>query len=86
MNLEGMSVRQSLNNDILIEFSLQFLPHSNDGTIVTGAADCKIRVHDIQTQETTQLFSCHVGRVKRIATCPNVPFMFWSAAEDGTIM
>ena len=81
-----MSVRQSLNVDILIEFSLQFLPHSNDGTIVTGAADCKIRVHDIQTQETTQLFSCHVGRVKRIATCPNVPFMFWSAAEDGTIM
>ena len=65
---------------------LQFLPNSNDSIVVSGAADCKIRVHDLNAQEATQVFSCHVGRVKRIATAPNVPFMFWSAAEDGTIM
>ncbi|KFM60247.1 WD and tetratricopeptide repeats protein 1, partial [Stegodyphus mimosarum] len=30
--------------------------------------------------------SCHGGRVKRLAVAPNVPFMFWSAAEDGIVM
>ena len=67
-------------------FPLQFLPHSGDSMLVSGAADCKIQVHDVSTSETTQVFSCHAGRVKRLATAPNVPFMFWSAAEDGTIM
>lgn len=67
-------------------FSVKFLPSSNDSLIVTGAADCKIRVHDINSQETTQVFSSHAGRVKRLAVAPTVPFMFWSAAEDGTIM
>lgn len=67
-------------------FSLKFLPNSNDSIIVSGAADCKIRVHDVNIQETTHVFGCHAGRVKRLATAPNVPFMFWSAAEDGTIM
>jgi WD and tetratricopeptide repeat-containing protein 1 len=54
--------------------------------VVTGAADFQIRVHDIGSEETTQVFSCHIGRVKRIATAPNIPFLFWSASEDGTIM
>ncbi len=68
---------------------LQFLPNSNDSIVVTGAADCKIRVHDINAAadaSITHVFSCHAGRVKRLATAPNIPFMFWSAAEDGTIM
>ena len=64
----------------------QFLPSSSDSTIVTGAADCKIRVHDLNMQETLRVFSCHAGRVKRIATAPNLPYVFWSAAEDGCIM
>lgn len=67
-------------------FSVKFLPASGDSTIVTGAADCKIRVHDLNMQETSRVFSCHAGRVKRIATAPNVPYVFWSAAEDGCIM
>ncbi|XP_025099110.1 WD and tetratricopeptide repeats protein 1-like [Pomacea canaliculata] len=67
-------------------FSVKFLPASGDSTLVTGAADCKIRVHDLNMQETMQVFSCHAGRVKRIATAPNLPFVFWSAAEDGCIM
>ncbi|CAH1798641.1 unnamed protein product [Owenia fusiformis] len=67
-------------------FSVKFLPNTNDGLVVTGAADCKIRVHDLKSKETTQVFSSHAGRVKRIAVAPTVPFMFWSASEDGTIM
>lgn len=67
-------------------FSVKFLPNTKDSILVTGAADCKIRVHDLSVNENTHVFSCHVGRVKRLAVAPNVPFMFWSAAEDGTIM
>ncbi|XP_074645517.1 WD and tetratricopeptide repeats protein 1-like [Tubulanus polymorphus] len=67
-------------------FSVKFLPNSNDNILVSGAADNKILVHDVSTKELTQVFSCHGGRVKRLATAPNVPFMFWSASEDGTIM
>lgn len=67
-------------------FTVKFLPNSSDSLLVSGAADCKIRVHELRSQETTHVFSCHAGRVKRIATAANVPFMFWSAAEDGTVM
>ncbi|KAK3596933.1 hypothetical protein CHS0354_002500 [Potamilus streckersoni] len=67
-------------------FSVKFLPNSGDATLVSGAADCKIRVHDLNVGETTHVFSCHINRVKRLATAPHVPFMFWSAAEDGLIM
>ncbi|XP_060570664.1 WD and tetratricopeptide repeats protein 1-like [Ruditapes philippinarum] len=67
-------------------FSVKFLPNSNDNIVVSGAADSKIRVHDIEGKETTHVFACHASRVKRIATAPKVPFMFWSAAEDGCVM
>uniref|UniRef100_A0A2C9JP84 Uncharacterized protein n=1 Tax=Biomphalaria glabrata TaxID=6526 RepID=A0A2C9JP84_BIOGL len=67
-------------------FSVKFLPHSNDALIVTGAADHRINVHDLNRKETTHVFTYHLGRVKRIATAPNLPYLFWSAAEDGTIM
>ncbi|XP_063241067.1 WD and tetratricopeptide repeats protein 1 [Bacillus rossius redtenbacheri] len=67
-------------------FSVKFLPKSGDAVLVTGAGDSRIRVHDINLGETTHMCSCHTGRVKRLATAPNVPYMFWSAAEDGLIM
>ncbi|GFN97618.1 WD and tetratricopeptide repeats protein 1 [Plakobranchus ocellatus] len=67
-------------------FSVKFLPHSNDSLLVTGAADHRINVHDVNQGETTHVFNYHLGRVKRIATAPNIPYIFWSAAEDGTIM
>lgn len=67
-------------------FTVKFLPCCNDNLVVSGAADMKIRVHDVTTKETVNIFSCHAGRVKRVAVAPNTPFMFWSAAEDGTIM
>ncbi|KAG8223010.1 hypothetical protein J437_LFUL000718 [Ladona fulva] len=64
-------------------FSVKFLP-SNENTIVTAAGDYRIRVHDVTAGESTQL-SCHTARVKRLATAPNLPYMFWSASEDGTV-
>lgn len=67
-------------------FSVKFLPQSDDNVIVTGAADCKIRVHDVKQHEILHVFSCHAGRVKRLATVPDQPHLFWSASEDGTIM
>ena len=33
-----------------------------------------------------QVFSCHAGRVKRLATTPGQPFTFWSGGEDGLVM
>lgn len=74
-------------------FSVKFMPKSNDSTIVSGAGDFKIRVHDVLNSrgagpncDTTMVCSCHTGRVKRLAVAPSTPFMFWSAAEDGLIM
>lgn len=66
-------------------FSVKFLPNSNDSSIVSAAGDCKVHVHSIPKLETSEVYSCHVGRVKRLATAPNVPYMFWSAGEDGTV-
>lgn len=67
-------------------FTVKFLPKTKDNIIVTGGGDCRIRVHDVEVKETTLVCSCHVGRVKRIATAPSIPSLFWSAAEDGMIM
>ncbi|CAG0898801.1 unnamed protein product [Darwinula stevensoni] len=67
-------------------FSVKFLPRSGDQTIVTGAGDCRIHVHDLGTQELTQSCSCHTARVKRLAVSPDSPYLFWSAAEDGLIL
>lgn len=67
-------------------FSVKFLPFSNDNTIASGAADCKIRVHDVNGAETIMACSCHTGRVKRLAIAPQTPHMFWSSAEDGLIL
>ncbi|XP_071955811.1 WD and tetratricopeptide repeats protein 1-like [Antedon mediterranea] len=66
-------------------FSIKFLPDSDDNIVATCAADTKVRIHDVSRGETTQSFSCHAGRAKRLATAPNTPYMLWSAGEDGTI-
>ncbi|XP_075228255.1 WD and tetratricopeptide repeats protein 1-like isoform X2 [Lycorma delicatula] len=66
-------------------FSVKFLPKSNDSIVITGAGDWQIHVHDVSLRETTQICSCPGGRVKRLATTPQLPYLFWSAAEDGGI-
>ncbi|XP_014210144.1 WD and tetratricopeptide repeats protein 1 isoform X2 [Copidosoma floridanum] len=63
-----------------------FMPKSNDSVLVTGAGDYKIRVHNIANSDTLLICSCHYGRVKRVATAPAMPFLFWSASEDGLVM
>lgn len=65
--------------------STQFLPHTGDRILITGAADTKVHVHDLTVKETIHMFSDHTNRVKRIATAPMWPNTFWSAAEDGMI-
>lgn len=67
-------------------FSVKFLPQSGDGTMLSGAADFKIRVHDVAAQEVTMVCSCHTSRVKRLAVAPSMPFLFWSSAEDGLVL
>lgn len=69
----------------LMNVCLQFLPHSEDRILITGAADTKVHVHDLTAKETIHMFSDHTNRVKRIATAPMWPNTFWSAAEDGVI-
>ena len=63
----------------------QFLPCCGDRIIASAAADAKVRIHTVETRETSQVYSCHIGRVKRLATAPNMPYILWSASEDGTI-
>lgn len=70
---------------VCVSFCLQFLPHTGDRILVTGAADTKVHVHDLSVKETIHMFSDHTNRVKRIATAPMWPNTFWSAAEDGII-
>ncbi|EDO29936.1 predicted protein [Nematostella vectensis] len=66
-------------------FSIKFLPCTGDRIIATAAADTKVRIHSVEKNETTQVYHCHIGRVKRLAVAPNMPSLVWSASEDGTI-
>lgn len=67
-------------------FSVKLLENNNQNTILSCAADSRIRVHDLIESETIMDCSCHSARVKRLAVAPKEPFMFWSAAEDGLIL
>jgi len=62
------------------------MPKSNDSILVSGAADCRIRVHDLTLSEPIFTCKCHKQRIKRIATVPSIPFLFWSAGEDGLFL
>ncbi|KAF6205167.1 hypothetical protein GE061_019334 [Apolygus lucorum] len=66
-------------------FSVKFMPQTNENTVVTGAGDYEVRVHNVVCKELTRVCVCHGGRIKRIATAQDVPDIFWSAAEDGVI-
>lgn len=71
--------------------SVQFLPQTNDALIATAAADRYIYCFDL-TRVGEELCSpcwkcsCHNQRVKRLATVPDCPCIFWSAGEDGRIL
>lgn len=59
-------------------------------SIATAAGDCRVIVQSIPGAITKSPpileCNCHVNRVKRLATSPNEPTLFWSAAEDGLVI
>ncbi|KAF2486605.1 WD40-repeat-containing domain protein [Neohortaea acidophila] len=78
-------------------FSVKFMPHSNDRTVVTAAGDAEVRIFDLEhTGASTapaylnerntncRVYRSHSDRVKRIVT-ESSPHLFLSASEDGTI-
>lgn len=69
-------------------FSVKFMPKSNGGTVVSGAADSKIFMFDLEKGDACPTWTCrcHSGRVKRLATAPDLPYVFWSASEDGDVL
>jgi len=67
-------------------FSVKFLPDSADRQLVTGAQDSRVCLVDVEKKMAIQSGSLHIGRVKRLAVSPDTSGVFWSAAEDGTVM
>lgn len=61
------------------------MPGTNENTIVTGAGDFELRVHNVLCKELTRVCVCHYGRIKRIAVAQDVPDIFWTASEDGVV-
>lgn len=63
------------------------MPKTDNSTVITGAADSNIYVYDLNRKDSpTWKCHCHTMRVKRIATAPETPFLFWSAGEDGYVL
>ncbi|XP_066150426.1 WD and tetratricopeptide repeats protein 1-like [Euwallacea fornicatus] len=65
-------------------FSVKFLG-TNNSIIATAAGDCKVYVQTIEGEQLLDC-SCHKNRVKRLASSPLDPTVFWSAGEDGRVM
>jgi len=62
------------------------MPMSQDRHIATSAGDGKITILDAETKDTLHVFSSHKSRVKRLAVSEDLPYMLFSAGEDGYIM
>lgn len=61
-----------------------------DNIIATAAGDCRVVVQNVEAalDKNTPLLdcACHIGRVKRLATAPDQPTLFWSGGEDGLVL
>uniref|UniRef100_A0A915IQG4 WD and tetratricopeptide repeats protein 1 n=1 Tax=Romanomermis culicivorax TaxID=13658 RepID=A0A915IQG4_ROMCU len=72
----------------------KFAPETDDRILVTGAGDCKVRVHDVECtrrgnasgDSAIQVYGCHFARVKRVAAHRQEPHVILSAGEDGLVM
>lgn len=69
------------------------MPQSMDGLVASGAGDGRVKIHRVECDHRDGVLQnpsfqcrCHAGRVKRLATAPDVPYLLWSGAEDGTVM
>jgi nuclear receptor interaction protein len=79
-------------------FSVKFMPHSNDSTILTCAGDNQVRIFDLghlsasgnwkrevfPSSNHSRVFSSHSGSVKRVVT-EDSPFYFLTCSEDGEV-
>ena len=62
------------------------MPHTGNATLVSGAADHLVQVHDAVAGKTVSVFPNHMKRVKRLDVAQGCPNLVWSASEDGTVM
>jgi len=67
-------------------FSVKFIPHTSDSSIVTGSQDSRVCLLDVEKGCAIQRASISRGRVKRLAVSEETSGIFWSASEDGTVM
>ncbi|XP_010431782.1 PREDICTED: DDB1- and CUL4-associated factor 8-like [Camelina sativa] len=68
-------------------FQAQFMPFSDDRSIVTSAADKQVRHSKIleSGQVETCLLGKHQGPVHKLAVEPGSPFSFYTCGEDGVV-
>ncbi|KAK9470047.1 WD40-repeat-containing domain protein [Dipodascopsis tothii] len=68
-------------------FSVKFMPHSANGTVVTAAGDSQVRVFDLAGGEARrrEVFKCYAERVKRIVPDGDSPNGFLTCSEDGDV-
>ncbi|OEL23330.1 DDB1- and CUL4-associated factor 8 [Dichanthelium oligosanthes] len=68
-------------------FQAQFMPCTDDRTIVSCAADGEVRLAKIQDggDVSTALLGEHGGRAHNLAIEPGSPYIFYSCGEDGLV-
>ncbi|PAV84313.1 hypothetical protein WR25_16886 [Diploscapter pachys] len=65
-------------------FAVDFLPSSSDNIVLSAAGDHFVKLHEVTDPDATYTWTTD-GRVKRLCTAPDEPYLFWSASEDGFI-
>ncbi|KAK4284885.1 hypothetical protein QN277_001658 [Acacia crassicarpa] len=68
-------------------FQAKFMPHSDDRSIVTCAADGQVRHAQILERGgvKTKMLSRHQGRAHKLAIEPGSPHIFYTCGEDGLV-
>ncbi|WJX15314.1 hypothetical protein P8452_05469 [Trifolium repens] len=68
-------------------FQAKFMPHCDDRSIITCAADGQVRHAQILEKEgvETKLLGSHQGRAHKLAIEPGSPHLFYTCGEDGLV-
>ncbi|XP_021775040.1 DDB1- and CUL4-associated factor 8-like isoform X2 [Chenopodium quinoa] len=79
-----LSFHSGHNNNV---FQAKFMPFSEDGSIVTCAADGQVRHAQILEggRVETSLLGRHQGRAHKLAIEPGSPHIFYTCGEDGIV-
>ena len=64
-------------------FSVAFI--GSDNILASGAMDASVQIHTGPEFIHPKIFRYHKGRVKDVRSSPELPSLFWSAAEDGIV-